>query len=37
MKNTIIFGVFKLDPDDNQANDSRNICVDLRKMMFFKG
>ena len=37
MKNTFIFGVFKLDPDDNQANDSRHICVDIRKTMFFKG
>ena len=38
MKNTFIFGVFKLDPDDNQANDSRHTCVDIRKTIcFLKG
>lgn len=38
MKNTFIFDVFKLDPDDNQANDSRNICGDIRKTIcFLKG
>ena len=38
MKNTFIFGVFKLDPDDNQVNDSRHICVDIRKTIcFLKG